>query len=114
VFARPPVSTQQILHPEDYIAGKKPTEPEPPRSHRPWQEARRFQVLAEGMPRGIRSLRLLRQYVTEKKVPRQPVTGAAGPTGCLSTKREKYPVLNYISDWDSPNKPRLLYPLISG
>src|SRR5690348_247761 len=33
VFRKPPVSTQQILHPEKYFAGTKPTEPPLPDPH---------------------------------------------------------------------------------
>jgi len=35
VFRRPPLSTQQILHPEEYFANRKPTQPEVPDPHLP-------------------------------------------------------------------------------
>ncbi len=110
VFARPPVSTQQILHPEDYIAGKKPTEPEPPPlTPELGKEARRFQVLAEGSLGEFDHSVLLRQYVTEKEGTQAASHWRGGSYRLFEHKREKYPVLNYISDWDSPESARAFF-----
>src|SRR6202030_960518 len=44
VFRRPPSSTQQILHPEDYFAARSPTIPDVPG----FDDEKRFRRLADG------------------------------------------------------------------
>ena len=39
VFRRAPVSTQQIIHPEEYFSNIKPTQPELPAAHLPRVDA---------------------------------------------------------------------------
>ena len=49
VFRDPPRSTQHIMHPETYLAGRMPTMPALPRLEEPaGKEARHFRILADG------------------------------------------------------------------
>jgi hypothetical protein len=110
VFSRPPVSTQQILHPDEYVAGRKPTEPEPPSlATELGKDARQFRVLAEGSLGEFDHSVLLRQYLTEKEGTQASSHWRGGSYRLLEHKRDKYPVLAYGSDWDSPDSARTFF-----
>jgi|SRR5579862_3998368 len=108
VFTRPPVSTQQIMHPEAYLAEKKPSEPEPPPidSFVGKKLAHEFHVLGDGSLGEFDHSVLLRQYVGEKEGARAATHWHGGSYRLYENKREKYPVLIYISEWDSPEAAR--------
>jgi hypothetical protein len=108
VFTRPPLSTQQILHPDAYLANTKPTEPEPP-SLAPVlgkKEASRFHVLAEGSLGEFDHSVLLRQFISEKEGVAAASHWRGGSYRLYEHKRERFPVLAYVSDWDSPASAR--------
>ena len=62
VFRKPPVSTQQILHPEKYFAGTKPTEPPVPDPH-----LRGYKGLVGGSLGEIEHSILLEQYAGKER-----------------------------------------------
>jgi hypothetical protein len=110
VFNRPPVSTQQILHPDEYLENRKPTEPEPPSLKTELgKDARHFRVLAEGSLGEFDHSVLLRQYLTEREGTQAASHWRGGSYRLLEHKRGKYPVLTYSSDWDSADSARTFF-----
>lgn len=102
VFRRPPVSTQQILHPEKYFANVKPTEPDLPNLHLP----RGYKGLVGGSLGELEHGILLEQYAGKE--------GAAEIAphwrGCTFELRENKKagrvVLLYAVEWDSEEAAR--------
>lgn len=97
VFQRPPVSTQQILHPEKYFDQAKPTEPELPDPKLP----RSFKSLAGGSVGELDHEVLLEQYAGK------PASDEIGPHwrgGVFELREDKKAarvVLLYAVQWDS-------------
>jgi hypothetical protein len=108
VFSRPPLSTQQIMHPDAYLSEKKPSEPEPPplESFLDKKLAKQFHVLGDGSLGEFDHNVLLRQYVGEKEGARAATHWHGASYRLYENKHEKYPVLTYISEWDSPESAR--------
>lgn len=104
VFATPPASTQQILHPEAYLEDHKPTDPDAPSLER--KQARHFRVLAEGSLGEFDFSVLLRQYTGEKEGAAAAGHWRGASYRIYEHKREKYPVLTFKSEWDSPESGR--------
>ena len=109
VFTHPPVSTQQIIHPEAYLAGKKPSEPDPPPL--PHAIVKSFRILAEGSVGEFDHSVLLRQYVGEKEGSAAASHWHGGTFRLYEHKQEKYPVLAYTSEWDTPESARVYFTL---
>jgi hypothetical protein len=107
VFTHPPQSTQEILHPEAYFAGKGPSMPDAPElMPLLGKQAGQFRVLTDGALGEFDFSALLRQYTTERE-------GAAAANHLRGAsfklyehKREKYPVLAFTTEWDSPEAAR--------
>jgi hypothetical protein len=112
VFTRPPRSTQQILHLDAYVSGKMPTDPEPP-SLAPLagKDAARFRMLADGSVGEFDHSVLLRQYVGEQQGVEAASHWRGGAFRLYEHKRDKYPVLAYASEWDSPEAARVYFEL---
>jgi hypothetical protein len=95
VFRRPPVSTQQILHPEKYFAGARPVVPPLPQlvNQRAWRN------FTDGEIGELDHAILLRQYAGE------PDSAALSPDwrgGCyrlFENKTDKRLVMAYASEW---------------
>ncbi len=112
VFAHPPQSTQEIIHPQDYFDAKGPTMPPAPElAPLLGKQASRFHVLTEGALGEFDFSALLRQYTTE----REGAAAAAHLRGAsfrlYEQKQEKYPVLAFITEWDSPEAARTFFGL---
>ena len=73
VFRRPPVSTQQIIHPELYFEGREPVKVEPPKL----PEAKRYRTIAEGAVGEFDLQVLIQQYTSEEKAKAVAPIGAA-------------------------------------
>lgn len=108
VFTHPPLSTQEIIHPEDYFEGKGPSMPQAPELAPLLgkQAAGQFHVLTEGALGEFDFSALLRQYTSE----REGASAAARLRGAsfrlYEQKKDKYPVLAFVTDWDSPEAAR--------
>jgi hypothetical protein len=112
VFHHPPASTLQILHPDAYFASTAPTMPMAPALDEAFgKQARNFRVLTEGALGEFDFSALLRQYLEEK----QGSAAAAHLRGAAfrlyEHKTEKYPVLAFVSDWESPEAASTFYRL---
>ena len=111
VFQRGPQSTQQVMHPDQYFAAKTPTSPLPPSIQHAGPEARNMRRLVEGSVGEFDHEILLRQYVgkAESKAAAQHWRG--GTYRLFEHKKEKYPVLAYASEWDSPEAAQAYFDL---
>jgi hypothetical protein len=97
VFRRAPVSTQQIIHPEDYFSNLKPTQPDLPDAHLPHG----YKSLVGGELGELEHAVLLEQYAGKQ----QAEEIAPHWRGCNFELRENKKagrvVLLYASEWDS-------------
>jgi hypothetical protein len=109
LFAHPPRSTQQIMHPEEYLAQKQPLDPKPPPLNT--KIAKQFKLLGEGSMGEFDHNILFRTYVPEKEAVEAATHWRGGNYRLYEHKREKYPVLTYVSEWDSPKSARHAFEL---
>ena len=110
VFSRPPVSTQQILHPEKYFAGVKPTEPALPRLISQGD----FRVLMAGSIGELDHSILLRQYAGPKEAEEVAPLWKGGSYRLLEHKKSRRAVLAYSSEWQDPVVAKRFFELYRG
>jgi len=97
VFRKPPVSTQQIMHPEKYFTDVKPTEPDLPDPHL----KRGYKSLVGGTLGELEHSVMLEQFLGK------PRAAEIAPhwRGCTfelrENKKSKRTVLLYAAEWDS-------------
>jgi hypothetical protein len=109
VFTNPPASTQQILHPDLYLAHHAPNNPPAPRVPDPHS----FRTLAEGNL-GEFDYRVLLSEYSSDEVGKDAATHLSGSSyALLEHKHDKFPVLVYASTWDSPESARKYFELYS-
>jgi hypothetical protein len=112
VFREPPRSTQHIMHPETYLAGRMPTMPALPRlEEAAGKEARHFRILADGDVGEFDYGVLLRQYIGETEGREAASHWRGGVYRLYEHKQAKYPVLAHSSEWDSPEAARTFFEL---
>ncbi|MGD0302736.1 MAG: hypothetical protein ABSE86_37170 [Bryobacteraceae bacterium] len=109
VFLHPPASTQQIFHPDLYLAHHAPSNPTPPRVPEPHA----FRTLAEGNLGEFDYRVLLSQYASDDQGKALATHLAGSSYAVLEHKHEKFPVLVYASTWDSPESARQYFELYS-
>jgi hypothetical protein len=104
VFEHPPLSTQQILHPEMYFSKQKPDTTDAPTLDATFGKpaARQFRELAEGVLGEFDVSALLRQYTDERAGAMEATHFRGGSYRLYEDKRDKHPVLTFVVDWDSP------------
>ena len=107
VFIHPPLSTQQIMHPDLYLAHHAPSNPPAPKP----PDQRSFRTLAEGTLGEFDYKVLLTQYTTEDQGKTAAAHLAGSSYALLEHKHEKFPVLVYASTWDSPESARKYFEL---
>jgi hypothetical protein len=101
-FRRPPASTQQILHPEKYVAGAKPTSPALPDPHLPHG----YKGLVAGTLGELEHQILLEQYAS-KDTAREIAPHWRGCTFELrENKKAGHVVLLYAVEWDNEETAR--------
>ncbi len=105
VFRHPPLSTQQIIHPDKYFAGVKPTDPALPDPHLP----RGYKGLVGGSLGELEHGILLEQYAGKE----ESAQIAPHWRGCNFELRENKKagrvVLIYASEWDSEDSARRFF-----
>ncbi len=112
VFERAPLSTQQILHPKTYFENTKPVDVKPPSQEALFgKQKRQFRTLAEGSLGELDFSLLLRQYVPEKEGVAAASHWRGGAFKLYENKRDKYPVLNFVSTWDSKQAAQTFFAL---
>ncbi|HEY1494879.1 MAG TPA: hypothetical protein VGF49_10055 [Candidatus Solibacter sp.] len=104
VFLKPPVSTQQILHPEKYFEGVQPTHPELPDP-----KLKGYKSLVGGSLGELEHTILLEQYVNKESA----AEIAPHWRGCnfvlMENRKDNRVVLLYASEWDSPDSARRFF-----
>lgn len=107
VFTRAPASTQQVMHPEKYLAEQEPRLPPVPR----FPDEKQYLKLAQGTL-GEFDMRVLLEMATDKDQAAALALHLAGSRYVLAEhKSERYPVLRVISLWDSPEQARKFFEL---
>ena len=97
VFRHPPVSTQQILHPDRYLAHSAPGMPDPPAV----PEHRQVRELGDGTLGEFDFRVLLSQYTTKEEGEQAATHLTGGSYELYEYKHGKLPVLALTSAWDS-------------
>ncbi len=105
VFQRPPVSTQQIIHPDQYLAKREPTHPRAPEPARP----RGYRKLTEGSVGELDFRILFNQYADKETAERVPPHWRGGEFRLYETKADRKPLLTFVTEWDSPEAARDFY-----
>ena len=103
VFARGPRSTQQILHPAAYFDQTAPATVEPLGIDKiAGKQAGQFRAVIEGAVGEFDHAIMLGQYIGESKGAEAAQHWRAGWFRLYEHKKEGYPVLSYVSQWDTP------------
>jgi hypothetical protein len=112
VFRRAPRSTQQIMHPDAYLKDEKPAATDPPALETAiGKDGHQFRPVIEGAVGEFDIAMLLRQYVGEPEGARAAAHWHGGAFRLYEHKKEKYPVLVYVSEWDTPEAARAYFGL---
>ena len=97
IFERAPASTQQIIHPDQYLAHTSAPVPDPPKAPAP----RELRQLAEGSLGEFDFRVLLSQYTSKEEGEQAAARLAGGSYALYEYKQDKLPVLASASTWDS-------------
>ncbi len=112
VFERAPLSTQQILHPAVYFENRKPADLKPPSQETLFgKQKKQFRELAEGSLGELDFSLLLRQYSGEKEGVAAASHWRGGAFKLYENKRDKSPVLSFVSEWETPEAARRFFDL---
>jgi hypothetical protein len=98
LFQRAPVSTHQILHPSAYLDQAVPAMPALPRL----QETKGLHALAGGTLGELDYRVLLTDYIGKEEAEPAAAHLSGSVYQLAEQKRDKRPVLAFISTWDSP------------
>jgi hypothetical protein len=102
VFLKPPVSTQQILHPEKYFSGVKPTEPALPQPKLP----KGYKSLVGGSLGELEHAVLLEQYSGKATAAELAPHWRGSGFNLLENKNAGRLVLLYAAEWDNEDAAR--------
>jgi hypothetical protein len=102
VFLKPPASTQQILHPEKYFSGVKPTEPELPQPHLP----KGYKSLVGGSLGELEHSVMLEQYSGKARAADLAPHWRGCTFDLLENKKAARVVLLYAVEWDTEDAAR--------
>jgi hypothetical protein len=112
VFARAPLSTQNILHPETYLNKSAPSTVHVPELRESiGKEASRFRALTDGDLGEFDVSVMLRQYVDEKEGAEAASHLRGAAFKLYESKKDKLPLLVYVSEWDSAESARRYFEL---
>jgi len=96
VFRRPPLSTQQILHPDTYFSGLEPARPALPQL----PDARGYKRIAEGTVGELDHAILLEQYASHEESAAVSPHWRGGAYALLERRSPERVVLLYAVEWD--------------
>jgi hypothetical protein len=102
VFRRPPLSTQQILHPEKYFANLKPSDPPLPDPHM----GHGYKGLVGGSLGELEHGILLEQYVGKERAAEIAPHWRGSSFELRENKKANRVVLLYAVEWDSEDSAR--------
>jgi hypothetical protein len=95
VFRKPPISTQQILHPDKYFAGVKPSDPALPDLH-----LKGYRGLVGGSMGELEHSILLEQYASKERALQLAPHWRGSNFALLENKSAARVVLFYAVEWD--------------
>jgi hypothetical protein len=102
VFLKPPVSTQQIIHPEKYFGGVKPTQPELPDPHLP----KGYKSLVGGTLGELEHGVMLEQYSGKEQAADLSPHWRGSTFELVENKKAGRVVLLYAAEWDTEDAAR--------
>jgi hypothetical protein len=105
VYKEPPESSQQVLHPEQYLAGRRPVAVELP----PVANRKEWRVLTEGSAGEFDHSILLKQYLGAEEAGKISPAWRGGEVQLLEHRRDQRIVLLYGSEWDTPESARKMF-----
>jgi hypothetical protein len=105
VFTDPPKDSGQIIHPERYFAHELETKPDIPQ----WKLAGKQRELAEGTMGEFDHAILLEQYLGKATATDLAPHLKGGHYRILEMGKERTPLLEYVSEWDSPEQARKFF-----
>ena len=97
VFQRPPISTQQILHPEAYFEGRRPTKPPLPKPG----NLRGFKKASEGQAGELDHWILLKQYFDQDRADELAPSWRGAHYELRENKKKDRAVMLYASEWEN-------------
>lgn len=97
VFMNPPVDSAQIIHPERYFAHEKPVRPDLPAL-----PSKAGEVITDGSVGEFDHQMLIREYAGEDEANSLAPHLRGGQFKIVTAGEEHKPVLEYSSEWDSP------------
>jgi hypothetical protein len=100
VFQDPPTDSAQIIHPERYFAHQKPTKPVLPTVSAQDQG----KEITEGSVGEFDHQMLLRQYGSDQLADSLASHLRGGQFEILGMGKDRKPMLEYASEWDSPEE----------
>jgi hypothetical protein len=111
-FERAPLSTQQILHPETYFENRKPADTQTPSPEALFAKQKgKFRSLGDGSLGELDFSLLLRTYIDEKEAVEAASHWRGGAFKLYENKHDKYPVLSFVSEWDSAEAAQTFFEL---
>jgi hypothetical protein len=102
VFRKPPLSTQQILHPERYFGNVKPTEPDLPEVHLPHG----YKGLVGGSLGELEHSVLIEQFAGKDKAAEIAPHWRGSTFELRENRKANRVVLLYSAEWDSEDSAR--------
>jgi len=102
VFLKPPISTQQIIHPEKYFGGVKPTEPDLPDPHLP----KGYKSLVGGTLGELEHSVMLEQYSGKDAAADLAPHWRGSTFDLVENKKAGRVVLLYAVEWDTEEAAR--------
>ena len=110
VFRRPPVSTQQIMHPDKYLANVQPAQPALPDPHLPHS----YKGLVGGSLGELDEAILLEQFEGKQRSEEIAPHFRGSNFELLENKKAGRVVLLYATEWDSEQSARLYFEAYRG
>lgn len=105
VFRRPPLTTQQLFHPDKYFARVEPTQPALPMLATPPD----YKVLSEGSVGEFDHTVLLQQYVKREGAKDLAAHWRGGQYRLYENRKDTRLLLAYASEWDSAESARQFF-----
>ncbi|MBV9938771.1 MAG: hypothetical protein JO150_09725 [Acidobacteriaceae bacterium] len=107
VFTNAPTDSAQIMHPERYFAHEQPAHPALPQA----DSLKEAEEITEGSVGEFDHSMLLRQFAGEGEASALSPHVRGGQFRIMATGKGRKPVLQYSSEWDSPEKAAAFFAL---
>jgi hypothetical protein len=105
VFREPPVSSQQIMHPDIYLSNTLPLDVALPKL----PDERAWKMLTSGSLGEFDHSVLLEQYLSKEDASSIAPHWRGAAAAVVEHKRDKRPVLLYASEWDTAENARKMF-----